>query len=268
MKKIIALALSLTLVAGAFAGCSSKKDKEIIVGASPTPHAEILAFAKDILAEQGYTLTVKEFDDYVLPNEAVESKELDANYFQHLPYMENFNQEKGTHLVSVGAVHTEPFALYGGKVKSLDELQDGATISVPNDGTNEARALYLLEAAGLIKLKEGVGLTATKLDIVENPRNFNIEEIKAEQLSRSLEDVDIAAINGNYALQAGLNANEDGLFVEDTTSGGALDYANILAVREGNENREDIQALIKVLKSDKVKQFIEDNYHGGVVVVD
>lgn len=273
MKKYVALVLALLLGLTAFAGCSGdsgKKDEStdltvIKVGASPTPHAEILEAIKGLMAEQGYDLQVVTFNDYVLPNNAVESGEVDANYFQHITYMNDFNEKNGTHLVSVAEIHYEPFGLYPGKTKTLEDLADGAQIAIPNDGTNEARALLLLQAQGLITLKKGVGIEATKLDIVENPKNLDIQEIAAELLPRSLEDVDMAVINGNYAMQNGLKASTDALAVEAADSEAATLYVNVLAVKEGNENNPAIQALVKALTSETAKKFMEDTYSGAVV---
>jgi len=265
MKKFFAIVLALTLVL-ALAACGSKADdKTIKIGATPAPHAAILEVAKEILAKEGYNLEIVEFDDYIIPNTSLEEGELDANYFQHITYMNGFNDEHGTHLVNAGGIHYEPFGLYAGKCASIADLPDGAQIAVPNDGTNEARALLLLEAQGLIKLKEGVGLTATKLDIVENAKNFDIIEIEAAQLPRSLGSVDVAVINGNYAIDAGLKAS-DALAVEDGSSPVIQDnYANVLVVKEGNEANEAVQALAAALKSEKVKAFMEETYEGAVV---
>ncbi len=265
MKKIIALALSLILALAVFAGCAKKNTFK--VGASVTPHAEILNFVKDDLAAEGIDLEVVEYTDYVIPNTAVESGELDANFFQHQPYLTDFNAENGTHIVSVAAIHYEPFGIFPGQSTTLDDIKDGAKIAVPNDSSNEARALLLLEAAGIIKLDSNAGISATVLDITENPHNVEIIEIDAAQLARSLPDVDFAAVNGNYAIQAGLNAATDALFVEDKDSIAAETYANILCVKEGNENTAEIKALIKALQSDKVKQFISEKYNGGAVAV-
>ena len=237
------------------------------VAASPVPHAEILGVAKDILAEQGITLEIIEYTDYVQPNMVTESGEVDANYFQHTPYLDSFNEENGTHLVSVGAIHYEPFGLFAGKTASLDELADGAKIAVPNDTTNEARALQLLAAQGIITLKEGAGLTATKNDIAENPHNVDIVEMEAAQLPRTLADVDFAVINGNYAAEAGLNAATDALAVEDASSEAAQTFANILVVKEGNEDNPAIQALLAALQSEQVKNFIDETYSGAVVAI-
>ena len=239
---------------------SSGELQKIVVGASPAPHAEILKAANDVLKEKGYELEIKEYVDYIQPNLALESGDLDANYFQHLPYLESFNKENGTNLVSAGAIHYEPFGVYAGKTTSLDELQDGATIAVPNDTTNEARALLLLEAQGLIKLKEDAGLTATKNDIVENPKNLQLYEVEAAQLPRVIGDVDVAVINGNYAIEAGYKVS-DALAVEASDSLAATTYGNVVAVRAGEENDPAIQALT----SDEVKAFIESTYDGAVV---
>lgn len=271
-KKLLALGLTVALAAAALSGCGSNGGggdetelTKITVGASPAPHAEILAIAKEILAEEGYDLVITEFSEYVQLNPALENGELDANYFQHQPFLDDFNAENGTDLVSAGFVHYEPLGLYPGKTASLDELADGATIAVPNDTSNEARALLLLEAQGLIKLKADAGLKATKLDIAENPKNLNITELEAAQIPRALQDVDMAVINGNYAIAAELNAATDALAKEEKESIAATTYANILAVKAGNETREEIVALMEALQSDAVKQFIEEKYAGAVV---
>ena len=237
------------------------------VAASPVPHAEILGVAKDILAEQGITLEIIEYTDYVQPNMVTESGEVDANYFQHTPYLDSFNEENGTHLVSVGAIHYEPFGLFAGKTATLDELADGAKIAVPNDTTNEARALQLLAAQGIITLKEGAGLTATKNDVVDNPHNVEIIEMEAAQLPRTLADVDYAIINGNYAQEAGFSVGTDALAVEDATSEAAQTYANLLVVKEGNEDSPAIKALTAALTSQAVKDYINENYDGAVVPI-
>lgn len=239
-------------------------DKTVTVGATPAPHAEILEVAKEVLAEEGYTLEIKEFDDYITPNTAVEEGELDANYFQHITYMNQFNEDSGTHLVSVGSIHYEPFGIYAGKTASLDALADGAQISIPNDATNGGRALLLLEQEGLITLKEGAGITATVNDIVDNPKNLDIVELEARLLPDSLKDVDLAVINGNYAIDAGLKIS-DALAIESAEGEAATAYANVLAVKEGNENDEGVQALLAALESDEVRTFIEETYDGAVV---
>ncbi len=273
MKKVISAILAAALLLTVFAGCaksgsatSAGSTKKIVVGAAPTPHAVILKQAAKQLKEKGYELVVKEFSDFILPNTALEEKEIDANYFQHITYFDNFNKEHGTHLVSVGAIHYEPFGIYAGKTKSIADLKDGATIAVPNDTTNEARALLLLQAQGLIKLKDGAGITATQKDIVENKKNIKFMEIEAAQLARSLPDVDLAVINGNYALLGGLKVS-DALTVEAADSIATTAYANIIAVRAGDENREDIKALVEVLKSDEMKDFITKTFNGAVVPV-
>ena len=246
---------------------AADENLEVIkVGASITPHAEILAQVKDVLKEQGYDLQIVEYNDYVLPNTALEDGDLDANFFQHQPYLDDFNKENNTHLVSVAAVHFEPFGLYAGKTASLDDLQDGATVAVPNDTTNEARALLLLEAQGLIKLKDDAGLQATVLDIVENPKNLQIQGSEAAQLVRSLPDVDIAAINGNYAKEGGLDV-ADAIAVEASDSLAADTYANVIAVKEGNENSAKTQALVNAVLSDDVKNYIKETYGNAVVPV-
>lgn len=237
---------------------------KIVVGATPSPHAEILNAAKDALKEKGYELVVKEYTDYVQPNLALDSKDLDANFFQHKPYLDQFNEEKKTNLVSAAPIHYEPFGIYAGKTKTLEELKDGAQIAVPNDVSNEARALLLLADNGLIELKEGVELEATKNDIVKNDKNFKIIEVEAAQIPRSLGDVDIAVINGNYAIEAGLKVSQ-ALVVEDASSVAATLYSNIIAVRSGDETNEKTKALVEVLTSDEIKKFINDKYDGAVV---
>ena len=268
MKKVFTLILALTLVLSlAACGGNSADDKGIKVGASPAPHAEILEVAAEILKEEGYTLEIVTFDDYILPNKSLDAGELDANYFQHVTYMNNFNEEFGIHMVNAAGIHYEPFGIYAGKAAALADLQDVAKIAVPNDATNEARALLLLEQEGLITLKEDAGLTATKVDIAENPHNFDIVETKAELLPNVLQDVDVAVINGNFAINAGLKV-KDALAVEAADGAAAEAYVNVIAVNEGNEESEKIQALVKALKSDKVSQFISSNYEGAVVTVD
>ena len=267
MKKIVALALGALLSLTLLAGCGQQTASETIkikVGASPAPHAEILEVAKEELAKEGVELEIVQFTDYVMPNTSLEDGSLDANYFQHKPYLDDFNANNGTHLVPVASIHYEPLGLYPGKTTSIDALADGATIAVPNDTTNEARALLLLEAAGLIKVDHAAGFTATKLDITENPKNIEILEIEAAQLPRSLQDVDMAVINGNYAIDAGMKV-EDALAKEEKDSEAAQTYGNIIAVREGHENDEGIAALVKALKSDAVRTFIEESYEGAVV---
>lgn len=264
-------AVGLAAASLALTGCGEDKtatdDKKITVAASPTPHAEILnGPVKKELEKDGWTLEVKEFTDYVLPNTATEDGEVDANYFQHTPYLDSFNEEKGTHLVSVEGIHFEPFALYPGRTAKLEDLAEGAIVAVPNDTSNEARALLLLQDAGLITLAEDAGITATVRDITDNPLNLEIKELEAAAIPRVLEDVDIAAINGNYALDAGLTPDQR-LWVEDPEGVGATTYANILVVKEGNEDSEKTKALAAALTSDATRDYINDTYDGAVVPV-
>lgn len=281
-NRIIGLIIITALTAGVLTGCgqssgtvSKDKDSEqrseiekelepIKVGAGVTPHAEILREIQDDLEKKGYALEVVEYNDYVLPNTALEDGDLDANYFQHKPYLDDFNAENGTHIVGVANVHFEPLGIYAGKTKSLADLKDGAGVAVPNDTTNEARALLLLEQEGLIKLKEKAGLQATILDIQENPLNLKIKELEAAQVARAVSDVDIACINGNYAIEAGL---EEAIALESAESEAAETYANLIAVKEGNEDTEKTQALVEAVLSNKVKDFITANYKGAVVPV-
>lgn len=281
-NRIIGLIIITALTAGVLTGCgqssgtvskdenseqTSEIEKElepIRVGAGVTPHAEILREIQDDLEEKGYALEVVEYNDYVLPNTALEDGDLDANYFQHKPYLDDFNAENGTHIVGVANVHFEPLGIYAGKTKSLADLKDGAEVAVPNDTTNEARALLLLEQEGLIKLKEKAGLQATILDIEENPLNLKIKELEAAQVARAVSDVDIACINGNYAIEAGL---EEAIALESAESEAAETYANLIAVKEGNEDTEKTQALVEAVLSNKVKDFITANYKGAVVPV-
>ncbi|MDD3239233.1 MAG: MetQ/NlpA family ABC transporter substrate-binding protein [Lachnospira sp.] len=267
MKKLTSVVLLVGTCAALLAGCGkSKSDQVIKVGAVPTPHAEVLRIVEDNLKEKGYTLEVVEYNDYVLPNKALNDGELDANYFQHQPYLDDFNAQNGTDIVSVGSIHFEPFGIYAGKTKAISDLKSGATVAVPNDTTNEARALLLLEANGLIKLREGAGISATAIDIIENPLNLNIQELEAAQIARSIQDVDIACINGNYAIQAGYTVKQ-ALAVEAADSLAAKTYANVVAVKAGNENSEKTKALIEVLQSDEVRSYIEEHYDGAVVPV-
>lgn len=269
MKKTIAIVLSLILCLGLLAGCgkSAADDKTITVAASPTPHAEILAVAKEVLAKEGWTLEITEYSDYVIPNNVVEEGEIDANYFQHVPYLNTFNAENGTHLVSVTMVHYEPFGIYAGQKSAIADLAEGDKIAIPNDGSNRARALLLLEQEGIIALKEGTGMEATVLDIAENALNLEIVEMEAAQIAGVRDSVALAVINGNYALQAGLNAGTDALAVEDAESISATTYANILVVKEGNEETEKTQALKKALLSEEVKNYINETYSGAVVPI-
>lgn len=285
-KKVLALALAVVLVL-ALAACTggtgtknpgnsdapdatNTPKPEMVklkVAASATPHAEILAQVKDELAEQGIDLVVTEYGDYVVPNTAVEDGDEDVNYFQHQPYLDQFNEENNTHLVSVAAIHYEPFGIYPGKTTVLADLPDGASIGVPNDATNEARALQLLEAQGLIKVKEGAGLKATPNDIVENPKNLKFVELEAAMLPNVTTEMDLAVINGNYALQAGFSSAKDALALEDASSEAAQTFANVIVVKEGNENSEAVKALVKALQSDKVKNYINETYEGNVLPI-
>ncbi len=237
----------------------------IKIAASPTPHAEILQQAKTILADKGYDLEITEFEDYVQPNEVVEAGEYDANYFQHIPYLESFNEEKGTHLVNAGGIHYEPFGIYPGTKSSLDDIADGDSIAVPNDTTNEARALLLLQDNGILKLKDGAGLTATVTDIEENPHNIQIVELEAAQVARVVSENAYVVLNGNYALEAGFSVGKDALAYEKNDSEAAKTYVNVIAVKEGNENNDAIKALVEVLKSDEIKNYITSTYDGAVV---
>ncbi|NEX01527.1 D-methionine transport system substrate-binding protein [Pseudobutyrivibrio sp. NOR37] len=285
-KKILASILGATFVIGALVGCGSsdatadaqpkadeateakEENKElttITVAASATPHAEILEYAAPLLEEKGYKLEVTLFDDYVQPNLVVDSGEFDANYFQHVPYLDSFNEEKGTHLVNAGGIHYEPFGIYPGQKASLDDIEDGDTIAIPNDTTNEARALLLLQDNGLLTLKDGAGLTATVNDITENPKNIKFEELEAAQVARVKDEVAFVVLNGNYALEAGYSVSKDSIAYESADSEAAKTYVNIIAVAEGHENDEGIKALVEVLTSDDVKSYIESTYDGAVV---
>lgn len=287
MKKVCTIALSALLALSLLAGCGSSGSSAsapaasgsaagsaapaetvtLKVGASITPHAEVLAQCKPILAEQGIDLEVVEYTDYVQPNTAVEEGDLDANYFQHVNYLNWFNGDYGTHLVSACTVHYEPFGIYAGKVSAIADLKDGDEIAVPNDGSNETRALLLLQQEGVITLNDGItaASNATIQDIASYNVKVNIREMEAAQLTLSLPDVAMAVINGNYALQGGLNAATDALAIEDSQGDAAQEYANILAVKEGRENDAAIQALVEALHSDTVKTYIENTYSGAVV---
>ena len=261
MKKFLAVLLTGALAVGVLGGCGGKgaDDKVIKVAASATPHAELLEQAKPILADKGYDLQVTVFDDYVQPNEVVESGDFDANYFQHIPYLDSFNEEKGTHLVNAGGIHYEPFGIYPGTKSDL------GSVAVPNDTTNEARALLLLQDNGLITLKSGAGLNATVNDIEENPYNLEIVELEAAQVPRVVEEVAFVVLNGNYALEAGYSVAKDALAYESSDSEAAKTYVNVIAVKEGNENTDKIKALVEALKSDTVKTYITDTYDGAVI---
>ncbi len=270
MKKSLFVAAILLSVSAVFAG-GAKEEKSaqaqgpvtLKVGATPEPHAALLNLVVDDLAKEGVNLQVVEFTDYVTPNEALENGELDANYFQHIPYLESFNKERGYHLVNAGGIHVEPFALYSKKFKDLASIANGSTIAIPNDPTNEGRALLLLQAAGLLKLVDNIGLEATVIDVKENPKNLKFQEVEAASLPRVLEDVGAAVINGNYAIPAGLVATRDGLFVEDASS----PYVNVIAVKQGHENDAAVKALVAVLKSQKVADYVAKQYPNGEVVL-
>ena len=276
MKKILTLILALTMAVGlcacgggeeAPAEDTAAETVTLKVAASPTPHAEILAQVVDVLAEQGIDLVVTEYGDYVVPNTAVEEGAEDANFFQHAPYLESFNAENGTHLVSVAPIHYEPMGIYPGMTATLEELPDGAVIAVPNDVTNEARALQLLAAQGLIEIDPAAGLNATPNDITSNPKNLQFKEMEAAMLPQIIGEVDLAIINSNYALQGGLNPAEDALASEDAASEAAQTFANIIVVKEGNEENAAVLALIEALQSDAVREFIETTYAGSVVAM-
>lgn len=261
-KSLRLLTLGLALVTTvAFSGCKASSKNTIVVGATAVPHAEILNYVKPILKEKGVTMEVKEFSDYVTPNTALNDKQLDANFFQHEPYMNDFMQKNNMKLVVAAKVHVEPMGAYSKKIKDIKELKEGSTIAVPNDATNEGRALLLLQKKGLIKLKSSTELSQTPKDIVENPKKLNFKELEAAQLPRILQDVDLAIINTNFALDAKLNPVKDALFMEDKDS----PYANILTVRPDNKDSEAIKKLVEVLNSPEVKKFIEDKYQGAIV---
>lgn len=271
-KKVLSIFLAGVLSLGLI-GCgnsgaassASKDDKVIKIGVTPKPHEEIINIAKPLLEKEGYTVEITEFNDYVQPNTAVNEGSLDANFFQHKPYLDEQVKSKGLDLVSVGTVHLEPMGLFSRKIKSLDELKDGDSIAVPNDATNEARALRLLESNGLIKIKEGELVTPN--DITENKKNLKFVEVEAANVPRTLDDVQAAVINGNYAIPAGFNPSKDAIVIEDKDSEAAKPYANIVVVKKGNENLQKIQDLVKALHSDEVKDFINENYQGSVIPV-
>lgn len=267
-KRILAAGAAAVLAVGLTA-CGGKEnkadDKTITVAASPTPHAEILEASKDLLKEKGYTLEIKEFDDYPQQNVVVDEGEFDANYFQHQPYLDNFNEEKGSDLVSAAKIHYEPLGIYPGASEDLENIKDGAKIAVPNDATNEARALLLLEENGIITLKEDAGLNATKKDVEENPHNIEIVELDAAQIARVVEELDFVVLNGNYALDAGFNVQTDAIAKEEADSEAAQTYANIIAVKKENKDSEKIKALVEVLQSEEIGKFITDTYEGAMV---
>lgn len=270
-KKLLSIVATAVVLTVGLTGCgtkakSSSDNKTIKVAASATPHAEILEEAKSLLKDKGYELEIKIFDDYILPNEVVQSGEFDANYFQHLPYLENYNKENKTNLVAAGKIHYEPFGIYPGTKTNLEDLTQGDVIAIPNDDSNEARALILLEGKGIIKLKDGAGFSATVNDIVENPKGIEIKEIEGAQIARMREEVAFVILNGNYALSASLAVTKDSIYYESVDSDAAKTYVNIIAVKEGNEELDKIKALVDVLKSDEIKQFINEKYDSSVIV--
>lgn len=257
---------SSAATSGATTSSSASNGTVITVGASPSPHAEILKAVEDEIKAAGYELKVVEYNDYVQPNVALSEGDLDANYFQHKPYLDNYNQENGTDLVSAVAIHFEPMGIYAGKSSDIKNVPDGAKIAVPSDATNEARALLLLQDQGVLKLKDGVGLEATKNDIAENPHNVEFVEVEAASVPRTLQDADFGVINGNYALSAGLDTTAT-LASEGAGSEAAKTYANIVAVRKGEDQTDKTKALVKALTSDTAKKFIENQYKGSVIPV-
>lgn len=270
LKRFTLLAASALLAAACLAGCGSstpaggtesKQNVTLTVGATPVPHAEILNEVKPLLAKEGIDLKIIEFTDYVKPNLALNDKELDANFFQHTPYLDKFNSERGTKLKAIAKIHIEPMGIYSHKIKDLKDLKDGAKVAIPNDPTNGGRALLILQKAGLITLKDSSNITSTVQDVVKNDKHLQFVELEAAQIPRSIDDVDIAVINTNFAMEANLNPKNDALFLEDKDS----PYANVLVVREGDENRPEIQKLVKALQSPEIKKFIEDKYNGAIL---
>ena len=265
-KRVLQVLIPAVLGIGLLAGSAAAEENVTIkIAASPSPHAEILEKAAEILEKDGITLEVTEFEDYVQPNLVVEQGAFDANYFQHVPYLDSFNEEQGTHLVVAGKIHYEPFGLYPGAKESLDDLEDGDSVAVPNDTTNEARALLLLQDNGYITLTEGAGLTATVNDITDNPHDLEIVELEAAQIPKHTKDIDYLIMNGNYALEAGFNVQDNALVFESTDSEAAKTYVNVIAVKEGNEDNEAIQKLVEVLKSDDIVSFIQEEYGENVI---
>lgn len=265
MKKALSLVLILSLAVGLLAGCnqgsSSDADDTIVIGVSPEPHAILVEQIIDTLGEEGIEVTTQEFTDYVTPNHAVNDEDIDANFFQHEPYLNDFNEENNMDLVSIGGVHIEPMALYSNSFTSVDDIPDGAEIAIPNDAVNGGRALLLLDAEGVITLNEDVGLEATENDIADNPKSLVFTVLEAATLPRVLDEVDGAIINGNYALESGLNPVDDGIIVEGEDS----PYANIVAVKSGRETEEKFVKLIEALQSDEIRTYIEENYEGAIV---
>ncbi|GEA18708.1 MetQ/NlpA family ABC transporter substrate-binding protein [Moorella sp. E306M] len=269
MKKIVVLALVLLTLGAVLTGCGQQQKaspgeaakKEITVGATARPHAEILERIKPVLAQEGITLNIKVFNDYAQLNPALADKQIDANFFQHIPYLEDYNQKTGNKLVYIAKVHIEPMGIYSQKIKGAGELTNARTIAIPNDATNGGRALMLLAKAGVIKLKEGAGILATKNDIVEKPAGLTIKELDAAMLPRALTDVDAAVINGNYALEANLNPVKDALVLEDKSS----PFANVLVVRPEDKDNPALKKLAEALNTPEVKKFLEEQYQGAVI---
>ncbi len=267
MRRFIGIISAFVLTAVILVGCSSADNQEtserkvLKVGATPVPHAQLLELVKPVLEEKGIDLEIVEFTDYVKPNLALDDGEIDANFFQHVPYLESFNADRGLDLISVGTVHVEPLGAYSEKVKTIDDLEAGAEVAIPSDSVNGGRALILLESNGLIKLKEDAGLEATEFDIVDNPLELNFTSIEAAQLPRVIGDVDLAVINGNFAIEAGLNPLEDALVLEGSDS----PYANIITVKSDYTKVDEVSELLNALQSDEIREYIEKNYNGGVV---
>lgn len=265
IRNLLGVAAAAAILTAALGGCASQSSKAITVGASPSPHTEILEYIKPQLKAKGYELKIVTYEDYVQPNKALADKTLDANYFQHQPYLDDYNQKNGSKLVSAGSIHYEPLGIYPGKTKTLSDLKNGATIAVPNDTTNEARALLLLQDNHLIEVSSSKGLGATVKDITSNPKNLKFTELEAAQIGRSLQDVDLGVINGNYAIASGLSVEKDALAQENADSVAAKTYANIIAVRKGDETKPAVKALVEVLRSEQTRKWITDKYKGAVV---
>lgn len=271
-KKILLVVLALALVLTSCAKKEGKKEdgqsttntenKKVVIGVSPAPHKEIAEKAKEILAKEGIELEIKEFDDYVTPNTSLQEKDIDLNFYQHIPYLDNFNKERGTKLVSLGAVHLEPMGIYSKKYKSLDELKDGDEVIIPNDATNGARALKILEDNKVIKLKENAGLEATEKDIAENPKNLKFTAVEAATIPRAYEDAAIAVINSNFALEAKLSPKKDAIAIEKSEGN---PFANIIAAREEDKDNETYKKVLQAFQSDEVRKYIEEKFDGEII---
>lgn len=270
-KKILLVVLALALVLTSCSKKESKKEdgqttntdnKKVVIGVSPAPHKEIAEKAKEILEKDGIELEIKEFDDYVTPNTSLEEKDIDLNFFQHIPYLENFNKERGTKIVSLGGVHIEPLGVYSKKYKSLDELKDGDEVIIPNDATNGARALKLLEENNVIKLKENAGLEATEKDIAENPKNLKFTPVEAATIPRAYEDAALAVINSNYALEANLSPKKDAIATEKAEGN---PFANVIAAREADKDNETYKKVVQAFQSDEVRKYIEEKFDGEII---